>query len=60
MVDLIRKFVSIKYGQVIIDNTENADELMSIEYLTWNKDKYKLDIKFTQNGIVLLDNVKIK
>ena len=31
MVDLIRKFLSVKYGQVIIDNTVNADELMSKE-----------------------------
>ena len=59
MVDLIRKFISIKYGQVIIDNTENADELMSIEYIKWNKDKYRLDIRFTQNGIVVIKNAKV-
>ena len=60
MVDIIRKFISIKYGQVIIDNTENADELMSIEYLKYDKNKYRLDIKFTQDGIQIIKNSKVE
>ncbi len=60
MVDMLRTFLSIKYGQLTIDNTENPDELMSIEYKKWDKKKYRLDIKFTQDGILILNNVKVE
>ncbi len=60
VVDMIRKFLSIRYGQVIIDNTENPGELMSIEYMKWDKNKYRLELKFTQDGILILSNIEVE
>jgi len=55
MVDRIRKFIHIKYGQVTIDNTADPDEVMDIEFLTYNKkEKSKVRLAFTNNGICIV------